>query len=145
VAKDVRTPSFLWEHSLLEQNCTTSVKHVCLKYTPGVVVSMVTRLRWTSQGSWFVSRQGYEIFFLLQSVETGSGAPPPHSLIKRLRGYLFPCVRSMGREFDHAPSSSTELKNEWSRTSTVPIRLHGVHSDNFTLSLTQGYKCNLTH
>ena len=54
----------------------TPITHVCLKYTPGVVVSIVTRLRWTSQESWSDSRQRHEIFFLLQSVETGSGAHP---------------------------------------------------------------------
>jgi len=30
-----------------------------------------------------------------------------------------------GREADHSPPSSAEVKNERSYTSTVPIRLHG--------------------
>jgi hypothetical protein len=48
-------------------------------------------------------------------------------------------VKRSGREADHSPPSSAEV-NEWSYTSTPPIRLHGVvlsqkkrHRDNFTL------------
>ena len=110
--------SSLWEHSLLqEQNCTTSIKHVCLKHTPGVVVSIVTRLRWTSQESWFDYRQGHEIFFFPSSKRRDRALVPTHSLIQRLRSYLFPCVRPMGREVDHSPSSNAEVKNGWNCTS----------------------------
>jgi hypothetical protein len=35
-------------------------------------------------------------------------------------------VKRQGRETDHSPPSSTEVKNVWSYTSTFPIRLHGV-------------------
>jgi hypothetical protein len=35
-------------------------------------------------------------------------------------------VKRLGREADHSPPSSTEVKNAWSYTSTLPIRLHGV-------------------
>jgi len=31
-----------------------------------------------------------------------------------------------GREADHSPPSSAEVKNAWSYTSTPPICLHGV-------------------
>jgi hypothetical protein len=31
-----------------------------------------------------------------------------------------------GREADHSPPSSVEVKNGWSCTSTSPVRLHGV-------------------
>jgi hypothetical protein len=31
-----------------------------------------------------------------------------------------------GSEADRSPASSAEVKNEWSYTSTPPIRLHGV-------------------
>jgi hypothetical protein len=34
--------------------------------------------------------------------------------------------RRPGRETDHSPPSSAEVKNAWSYTSTSPIRLHGV-------------------
>jgi hypothetical protein len=35
-------------------------------------------------------------------------------------------VKRPGREADHSPPSSAEVKNAWSYTSTPPIRLHGV-------------------
>jgi hypothetical protein len=35
-------------------------------------------------------------------------------------------VKRPGREADHSPPSSAEVKNEWSYTSTPPVRLHGV-------------------
>jgi hypothetical protein len=36
----------------------------------------------------------------------------------------FPGVKRPGRESDHSPTSSAEVKNEWICTSTHPIRLH---------------------
>jgi hypothetical protein len=35
-------------------------------------------------------------------------------------------VKQPGREADHSPPSSAEIKNEWSYTSTPPLHLHGV-------------------
>jgi len=35
-------------------------------------------------------------------------------------------VKRPGREADHSPPSSTEVKNAWSYTSTPPIHLNGV-------------------
>jgi hypothetical protein len=35
-------------------------------------------------------------------------------------------IKRPGREADHSPPSSSEVKNVWSYTSTPPIRLHGV-------------------
>jgi hypothetical protein len=35
-------------------------------------------------------------------------------------------VKRPGREADHSPTSSAEVKNVWSYTSTPPIHLHGV-------------------
>jgi len=40
-------------------------------------------------------------------------------------------VKRLGREADHSPQSSADVKNSWSYTSTPPTRLHGV-----TLTLT---------
>jgi hypothetical protein len=34
-------------------------------------------------------------------------------------------VKRPGREADHSPPSSAEVKNVWRYTSTPPIRLHG--------------------
>jgi hypothetical protein len=41
-------------------------------------------------------------------------------------------VRRTGREADHSPPSSAEVKREWNYTSTPPISLHGIYRDNFT-------------
>jgi len=41
-------------------------------------------------------------------------------------GALFLGVKRPGREVDHSPPSSAEVKNAWNYTSTPPIRLHGV-------------------
>jgi hypothetical protein len=35
-------------------------------------------------------------------------------------------VKRPGREADHSRPSSAEVKDAWSYTSTLPIRLHGV-------------------
>jgi hypothetical protein len=62
----------------------------------------------------FESRQGLGIL--------SSRCPP----IQRVPGDLSPGVKRPGREADHIPLSSTEVKNTWSYTSTPPIRLHNV-------------------
>jgi hypothetical protein len=41
-------------------------------------------------------------------------------------GTLSQGVKPSGREADHPPPSSTEVKNAWSCTSAPTIRLHGV-------------------
>jgi hypothetical protein len=54
-------------------------------------------------------------------VQNGSGAHPS-SYAMGTRG-LF---KRPGREADHLPPSSSEIRNVWSYTSISPIRLHGV-------------------
>ena len=46
-------------------------------------------------------------------------------------------LKRPGREFDHLPPSSAEVKNEWSFDSSPPIRLHDVGRDN-SVSLLNG-------
>jgi hypothetical protein len=46
--------------------------------------------------------------------------------IQCVPGDFFLGVKRPGRETDHSPPSSAEVKNAWSYTSTPPIRLHGV-------------------
>jgi hypothetical protein len=43
-------------------------------------------------------------------------------------------VKRSGREVDHSPPSSTDVKNEWGYTSTPPVFLHRVDRDNCILS-----------
>jgi hypothetical protein len=60
----------------------------------------------------------------------------PTSLLSN--GTLSPGVKWPGREADHSPPSSTEVKNAWSYNSTSRICLHG-----FVLSKGQGQLCLL--
>jgi hypothetical protein len=57
-------------------------------------------------------------------VQTGSGGHPASYPIG-IRGY-FPGVKRPECEADHSPPSSDEVKNEWSYTSNLQIRLQGV-------------------
>jgi hypothetical protein len=53
-------------------------------------------------------------------------------------GDSFPGVKRPGREPDHSPPSSAEVRNVWSYTSTPQVRIHGVelrHRDSFTFYL----------
>jgi len=54
-----------------------------------------------------------------------------HSLL--CTGYrdYFPGLRRPEHQVDHSPPPETEVKSEWSYTSTPPIRLHGVKKDTF--------------
>jgi hypothetical protein len=63
-------------------------------------------------------------FSLHHRVQNGSGTHPA-SYPMGTRG-SFPGVKRPGREADHSPPCSAEVKNAWSYTSTPPIRLHGV-------------------
>jgi hypothetical protein len=54
----------------------------------------------------------------------GSGAhPASYPMGTRVS---IPGGKPAGREDDHSPPSSTEVKNAWSYTSTTPIQLQGV-------------------
>jgi hypothetical protein len=63
-------------------------------------------------------------FSLHHRVQNSSGAHTA-SYPMGTRG-SFPGVKRLGREADHSSPSNAEVKNEWSYTSTPPIRLHGV-------------------
>jgi flagellar basal body-associated protein FliL len=76
-----------------------------------------------------VGRSGFQIpggagtFSLHHRVQKGSEAHPAYSMGT---GGSFPGARAAGRETDHSPPSSAEVKNAWSYTITPPICLHGV-------------------
>jgi hypothetical protein len=63
-------------------------------------------------------------FSLHPRVQNSSGAHTA-SYPRNTRG-SFPGIKRWGREADHSPPSSAEVKYAWSYTSTPPIRLHGV-------------------
>jgi hypothetical protein len=49
-----------------------------------------------------------------------------------------------GREFDHSPSCSTNIKNEWSYTSPPSIRLHCMDTETFTFNFIIWLSTNVT-
>jgi hypothetical protein len=58
-------------------------------------------------------------------VQTGSGAHPASYAMGT--GGPFPGGKARpGRDADHSPPSSSEVKNEKEKTSSTPKRLHGV-------------------
>jgi hypothetical protein len=44
-----------------------------------------------------------------------------------------------GRKADYTASFNTEVQNEWSNTSTLPLILHGVCMENFIKTLITRY------
>ena len=44
-------------------------------------------------------------------------------------------IKRPGREVDHKPICSVDVKNEWSYTSTHPVCLHGVEREKFAFTL----------
>ena len=71
------------------------------------------------------------LLFEMSAPALGPTQPP----IQWAPGF-FPEGSWLCREVDHSPSSTAEVKNEWSYIST--IRLHGVERDNFTFHLSVG-------
>jgi len=41
-----------------------------------------------------------------------------------------------GYDAEHSPKSIVEVKNKWNCTSILPVCLHGMDRDNFTILLT---------
>jgi len=56
--------------------------------------------------------------------ETHSGAHP--SSYPMGTGAFSLRIKRPGREVDHSPPPSAEVKNAWSYTSTLPVHLHSV-------------------
>jgi hypothetical protein len=72
---------------------------------------------WTNEASDFKSQWGQE-FSLLHVIQSGSGATQPS--IKWVPGALSPGVKRAGREADHSPPTSAEVKKTWIYTSGPP-------------------------
>jgi hypothetical protein len=68
--------------------------------------------------------RGLEIFLFTTASRTALG--PTQPLIQLVPAALSLGIKRPGREADHSPPSSAEVKNAWSYTSTPPIRLNGV-------------------
>jgi hypothetical protein len=61
----------------------------------------------------------------------------PSVLFSGYRG-SFPWVKRLGDAINHSDPPSTEVKNEWSCTSSPPICLRGVKRENLTILLNEG-------
>jgi hypothetical protein len=79
---------------------------------------------WTIGVLGFDSRRRLGIFFLITASGTALGPTQPP--IQWGPGALYLGVKRPGREADHSSPCSAGVKNEWSYTSTPPIRLNGV-------------------
>jgi hypothetical protein len=72
--------------------------------------------------SGFESRRGLGILLFTTAFRPTLG--PTQRPIQWVSGAL--SLERPGREADHSPPPSAEVKNAWRHTSTTPIHLHGV-------------------
>jgi len=70
------------------------------------------------------SRQENRIFLFTTASRTALWPTQPP--IQWVPGFLSLGVKRRGREFDHSPPSSADVKNAWSFTSPPPLLLHDV-------------------
>jgi hypothetical protein len=93
----------------------TNVTHVELQLftTYHIHLSVVTSLEGGRPGFDFRQRQGR--YFILFATESGPALEPTQPPVQRVQ-VLF----TSGREADHSPPSSAEVKNVWRRTFTPP-------------------------
>jgi hypothetical protein len=80
-------------------------------------------------------------FFLLWNVQVGCGGPR-NFLFSGYRGSS-PGVKRPGREVNHSPPSSDDVKNKWSYTSTALICLNNVDREKFTFSFLSRFATNV--
>jgi hypothetical protein len=95
---------------------------------------------WTAEKSGFDLRLVQEIH--LSSTASRAALGPTQSPIQWLMGALSLGIKRLGREVDHSPPSSAEIKNEWSYTYTSPYVLWCLIKlrDNFTFTLIRTIK-----
>jgi hypothetical protein len=86
-----------------------------------VATSLRVKIILTPLGS---VRRGMGIFLFTTASRTA--LEPTQTPIQWVPGALTLGVKRPGREADHSPASSAEVKNAWSNISAPPLRLHGV-------------------
>jgi hypothetical protein len=84
-------------------------------------------IRYGLDGPGFESRQGQAIFCSRKPFRPALGLKQPS--VQWVPG-TFTAVKRPGRVV-HSPPSNAEIKNEWSYTSVLVLRLHGVDRDNW--------------
>jgi hypothetical protein len=96
-------------------------------------ITVMKEQRWRSQldGQGFKSWQGENIF--LYSKTSGPALGPIQPLFSGCSGSS-PGIKRPGRDVDHSPPSRTEVKNEWSFTSTTPVCLRTTLTFNLFIS-----------
>jgi hypothetical protein len=105
------TPTVLTNNSR-----NTCITHLCIQLYP-FTAHTYRESGWTTDKPGFGSRQGKR-FSILQNVKTGCGAHPPSHQMDT--GVPYPGVKQPGREANHSPPSSADIKNAWSCNSTPP-------------------------
>jgi hypothetical protein len=71
---------------------------------------------WTSGVQLPAEMMGIFLF----ATASGPALRPTQPPIQRVPGALFPGIKRPGREADHSPPSSADVKNAWNYTSTPP-------------------------
>jgi hypothetical protein len=72
---------------------------------------------WTTEGSEFKSRWVNNFYFSMSSKQALRSTQPPLQWVPEA---LSPGVKRPGREADHSPSASAEVKKMWISASTPP-------------------------
>ena len=126
---------FLSILSLTKKPQTFNQEKLNFKMLRGVLsrdssVGIVTRIR-DGRSGFRISAMAKDLFFSKTSRPAVGPTQPPTKWVPG----IFPGVKRLGREIDITPSSA-EVKNGWSYNSTLPIFLHGVYRNNFTLAFT---------
>ena len=67
---------------------------------------------------------------------------PPSLLFNWYREF-FPGVKRPGRQVNHSPPSSDDIKNKWSCTSTTLICLNGVDREKSTFAFLSRFATNI--
>ena len=99
----------------------------------GSSATIVTRLRAGRSGVQI--QAGARNFRVPKNVQTGSGTHPASCSIEG--------VNRPGREADHSPASSAEVRNEWKHSSTTHICIHGMYWSDCTVSFNYTVKKTL--
>jgi hypothetical protein len=106
-------------HLIIIDSITLIIFGKAYKYNRDSSVGIALSYGLDDRGSRVRFPAGAGNFSIHHRVQNGSGTHPA-SYPMGTRGSF------LGGETDHSPSSSVEVKNAWSYTSTPPICLHGV-------------------
>ena len=120
---------WVWQHQqwLLSQSAATVV-HTCENVRCPSFDGDVQRTGATWRG-----RFGAQWFYCWQLFSKASGQTAASPVLCSVGTRVISVrLRQPGREGDHSPLSSAEVRNGWNYTFTPPIYLHVIQRDNFT-------------